>query len=84
MTVHGLKSSNLANLRANVSPEEWQVRVDFGAGLDCGVDRAGFEIHSAIDATCMNDQPHVRRPLGVLDWPALLRKLDRIDPGFRE
>jgi ribulose-5-phosphate 4-epimerase/fuculose-1-phosphate aldolase len=37
-----------------------------------------------IDATYMNYQPHVRRPFGVLDWPALLRKLDRIDPGFRE
>lgn len=24
------------------------------------------------------------RPLGVLDWPALLRKLDRIDPSFRD
>jgi ribulose-5-phosphate 4-epimerase/fuculose-1-phosphate aldolase len=37
-----------------------------------------------VDATYMNYQPHVRRPFGVLDWPALLRKLDRIDPGFRE
>ena len=27
---------------------------------------------------------HVRRPFGVMDWPALLRKLDRIDPGFRD
>jgi ribulose-5-phosphate 4-epimerase/fuculose-1-phosphate aldolase len=37
-----------------------------------------------VDATYMNFQPHVRRPFGVLDWPALLRKLDRIDPGFRD
>jgi ribulose-5-phosphate 4-epimerase/fuculose-1-phosphate aldolase len=37
-----------------------------------------------VDATYMNYQPHVRRPFGVLDWPALLRKLDRIDPGFRD
>ncbi len=28
-------------------------------------------------------RPEVRRPLGVLEWPALLRKLDRIDPSFR-
>jgi len=37
-----------------------------------------------IDETYMNFQPHVRRPFGVLDWPALLRKLDRIDPSFRD
>ena len=37
-----------------------------------------------VGATYMNYQPHVRRPFGVLDWPALLRKLDRIDPGFRD
>jgi ribulose-5-phosphate 4-epimerase/fuculose-1-phosphate aldolase len=37
-----------------------------------------------VEATYMNYQPHVRRPFGVLDWPALLRKLDRIDPGFRD
>ena len=37
-----------------------------------------------VEKTYMNYQPHVRRPFGVLDWPALLRKLDRIDPGFRD
>ena len=37
-----------------------------------------------VEATYMNYQPQVRRPFGVLDWPALLRKLDRIDPGFRD
>jgi hypothetical protein len=25
-----------------------------------------------------------RRPLGELEWPALLRKLDRIDPSWRD
>jgi ribulose-5-phosphate 4-epimerase/fuculose-1-phosphate aldolase len=28
-------------------------------------------------------EPGVRRPFGVMEWPALLRKLDRIDPSFR-
>ena len=37
-----------------------------------------------VEATYMNFQPQVRRPFGVMDWPALLRKLDRIDPGFRD
>ncbi|WP_020698250.1 class II aldolase/adducin family protein [Reyranella massiliensis] len=37
-----------------------------------------------VEATYMNYQPHVRRPFGLLDWPALLRKLDRIDSSFRD
>jgi ribulose-5-phosphate 4-epimerase/fuculose-1-phosphate aldolase len=28
--------------------------------------------------------PGTRRPFGVLEWPALLAKLDRIDPSYRE
>jgi ribulose-5-phosphate 4-epimerase/fuculose-1-phosphate aldolase len=28
--------------------------------------------------------PQTRRPFGVLEWPALLKKLDKIDPSFRE
>ena len=28
--------------------------------------------------------PTTRRPFGVLEWPALLRKLDEIDPSFRD
>ncbi|MEM6971194.1 MAG: class II aldolase/adducin family protein [Pseudomonadota bacterium] len=28
-------------------------------------------------------RPEVRRPFGVLEWPALMRKLDRIDPSYR-
>ena len=29
-------------------------------------------------------QPGVRRKFGVLEWPALLKKLDRIDPSYRD
>jgi ribulose-5-phosphate 4-epimerase/fuculose-1-phosphate aldolase len=28
--------------------------------------------------------PQTRRPFGVLEWPALLRKLDKIDPSYRD
>ena len=34
--------------------------------------------------TYMNYQPQTRRPYGVMEWPALLRKLDRLDPGYKE
>ena len=37
-----------------------------------------------IVATYMNYQPQTRGAYGLRDWPALLRKLDRIDPSFRD
>jgi ribulose-5-phosphate 4-epimerase/fuculose-1-phosphate aldolase len=37
-----------------------------------------------VEATYMNYQPGVRRPYGVMEWPALLRKLDRLDPSYRD
>ncbi len=38
---------------------------------------------AVLDETYLNYQPQTRRPYGVMEWPALLRKLDRMDPGFR-
>jgi hypothetical protein len=29
-------------------------------------------------------QPGVRRRFGLLEWPAMLKKLDKLDPSFRE
>ena len=37
-----------------------------------------------LEETWNNYQPSTRRPYGVMEWPALLRKLDRIDPGYRD
>lgn len=36
------------------------------------------------EATWNNYQPGTRRPYGLMEWPALLRKLDRIDPSYRD
>ena len=36
-----------------------------------------------LEKTFLNYQPQTRRPFGVMEWPALLRKLDRMDPGYR-
>ena len=36
-----------------------------------------------LEATWNNYQPKTRRPYGLMEWPALLRKLDRLDPGYR-
>jgi len=37
-----------------------------------------------LQETYLNYQPQTRRPYGVMEWPALLRKLDRMDPSYRE
>lgn len=37
-----------------------------------------------LEETWSNYQPGTRRPYGVMEWPALLRKLDRIDPSYRD
>ncbi len=36
-----------------------------------------------LEATWNNYQRGTRRPYGLLEWPALLRKLDRLDPSYR-
>lgn len=35
-----------------------------------------------IESTRKNYLPGVRRPFGVMEWPAMLRKLDRMAPGY--
>ncbi|MGI4983109.1 MAG: class II aldolase/adducin family protein [Janthinobacterium lividum] len=37
-----------------------------------------------LDETFMNYQPQTRRPYGVMEWAALLRKLDRMDASYRD
>lgn len=36
-----------------------------------------------LEETWNNYQPGTRRPYGVMEWPALLRKLDRLDSSYR-
>jgi ribulose-5-phosphate 4-epimerase/fuculose-1-phosphate aldolase len=37
-----------------------------------------------VDKAVAMYEPGVIRPYGVLEWPALLRKLDRLDPSYRD
>lgn len=39
---------------------------------------------AVLEETWNNYQPGTRRPYGVMEWPALLRKLERMDPGYRD
>jgi ribulose-5-phosphate 4-epimerase/fuculose-1-phosphate aldolase len=36
-----------------------------------------------LEETWNNYQPGTRRPYGLMEWPALLRKLDRMDPSYK-
>ena len=38
---------------------------------------------AVLEETWNNYQPGTRRPYGLMEWPALLRKLDRMDPSYR-
>jgi ribulose-5-phosphate 4-epimerase/fuculose-1-phosphate aldolase len=38
---------------------------------------------AVLEETWNNYQPGTRRPYGVMEWPALLRKLDRLDPSYK-
>jgi ribulose-5-phosphate 4-epimerase/fuculose-1-phosphate aldolase len=37
-----------------------------------------------VEATWNQYQRGTRRPYGLMEWPALLRKLDRLDPSYRD
>ena len=53
------------------------------AAMACGAQLRDVPA-DVLEKTYLNYQPQTRRPFGVMEWPALLRKLDRIDPGYRE
>ena len=38
---------------------------------------------AVLEETWNNYQPGTRRPYGAMEWPALMRKLDRMDPSYR-
>ena len=53
------------------------------AALSCNVELR-MPPQKVIDESYRLYLPQTRRPFGVLEWPALLEKLDRIDPSYRE
>ncbi len=61
---------------------ELACRAQIGA-MSCNTPLRAVPQH-VIEETWNNYQPGTRRPYGLMEWPALLRKLDRLDPGFRE
>jgi ribulose-5-phosphate 4-epimerase/fuculose-1-phosphate aldolase len=53
------------------------------AALSCNV-KINLPSPEIIEASWRQYQPGVRRRFGILEWPALLKKLDKLDPSFRD
>ena len=53
------------------------------AALSCNTELS-MPSQEVIDASYKMYLPKTRRPFGVLEWPAFLAKLDKIDPSFRD
>lgn len=53
------------------------------AAMSCGTPLREVPA-DVLQETWNNYQPGTRRPYGVMEWPALLRKLDRMDPSYRD
>jgi ribulose-5-phosphate 4-epimerase/fuculose-1-phosphate aldolase len=66
----------------------WMHRLELTARSQLAAMATGAKLvhvpQPVLQETYMNYQPQTRRPYGVMEWPALLRKLDRMDPSYRE
>jgi len=66
----------------------WMHRLELTARSQLAAMASGAKLvevpQRVLEETYLNYQPQTRRPYGVMEWPALLRMLDRLDPSFRE
>jgi ribulose-5-phosphate 4-epimerase/fuculose-1-phosphate aldolase len=65
----------------------WMHRLELACRSQLAAMATGAKLRGVPDEvlrqTYLNYQPQTRRPYGVMEWPALLRKLDRMDSSFR-
>lgn len=66
----------------------WTHRLELSCRAQIGAMSCNTPLQSVpqqvLEETWSNYQPGTRRPYGVMEWPALLRKLDRMDPSYRD
>ena len=66
----------------------WTHRLELACRSQIAALSCNTKLHSVpqnvLEETWNNYQPGTRRPYGLMEWPALLRKLDRLDPGYKE
>ncbi len=65
----------------------WAHRLELACHTQLAAMATGAAFHAVppavLEATWSNYQRSTRRPYGLMEWPALLRKLDRLDAGYR-
>jgi len=66
----------------------WMHRLELTARSQLAAMASGAKLvpvpEPVLGETYMNYQPQTRRPYGLMEWPALLRKVERMDPGYKE
>jgi ribulose-5-phosphate 4-epimerase/fuculose-1-phosphate aldolase len=70
----------------------WMYRAERAARMQLGIQQAGAEVieipvevqETTIARNRLANSPQGHRPIGKLEWPALLRKLDRIDTSYKQ
>ncbi|MEO5692764.1 MAG: class II aldolase/adducin family protein [Usitatibacter sp.] len=66
----------------------WMHRLELTARSQLAAMATGAKLvhvpQPVLQDTYMNYQPQTRRPYGLMEWQALRRKLDRMDPSYRE
>jgi ribulose-5-phosphate 4-epimerase/fuculose-1-phosphate aldolase len=69
----------------------WMYRAERACRMQLAIQQAGAEVieipdevqETTIARNRLANSPQGHRPIGVLEWPALLRKLDRVDTSYR-
>ena len=69
----------------------WMYRAERACRMQLGILQAGAEViqipkevqETTIARNRLANSPKGHRPIGVLEWPALLRKLDRVDSSYK-
>ena len=65
----------------------WMHRLELACRSQLAAMATGAKLHpvpkKVLEKTYLNYQPQTRRAFGVMEWPALLRKLDRMDSSYR-
>ena len=65
----------------------WMHRLELSCHSQLAAMATGARLHevpsAVLEATWNNYQRGTRRPYGLMEWPALLRKLDRLDPSYK-
>ena len=73
----------LRSLKGKVSPAEWEARIPGTEAFLLNPFGLMYEEICASALIKVNLAGEVRRPYGLLEWPAMRRLADRVDPSYK-